>query len=159
MKKIIKKQPIIQQKEFSLRELIVHEARTWLGTRWQHQGRVKQNDHFQGGVDCAGLIIEVGNALSLFPQKLMLQHYSRLPHQDVLLSLCNEHLIPKYVTQALPGDILVFRIKTMPQHLALLTSHQAIIHAYVQAKRVVENSFNQEWQQKCVAVYQYPGIY
>ena len=34
-----------------LRIEIVEYARTWLGTKWRHQGRSKQ------GIDCIGLII------------------------------------------------------------------------------------------------------
>ena len=62
-----------------IRDDIIRETRTWIGTRWQHQGRIKQNEQFHGGVDCLGLILEVGNVLNLFPDKLIYHNYNRLP--------------------------------------------------------------------------------
>lgn len=41
------------------RAQIVEEARSYLGTKWLHQGRTRD------GVDCAGLVACVGNALGL----------------------------------------------------------------------------------------------
>lgn len=140
------------------REDIICEARSWVGTRWQHQGRVKKNAQFHGGVDCLGLIIGVANALDIFPQTFIFHNYNRLPHDNLLLQECDRHLIKKPVLEALPGDILAFRIQHEPQHLAILSEKQTMIHAYVQARAVVENIYNQEWQDKLVAVYSYPGI-
>jgi len=51
----------------ALRHDIVNEAITWLNTPYQHQGRIKANTTFKGGVDCGGLIIAIGNAFKLWP--------------------------------------------------------------------------------------------
>lgn len=142
----------------ALRDDIVNEARTWLGTRWQHQGRIKKNENFRGGVDCLGLIIGVANALNIFPDKFIFHNYNRLPHDNLLLQECDRHLIKKSILAMQPGDILAFRIQHEPQHLAILSEQYTMIHAFVQAHAVVENSINQEWLEKLVAVYSYPGV-
>lgn len=140
------------------RDDIINEARLWVGTRWQHQGRVRKNDKFHGGVDCLGLILEVGNKLDLFPDQFKYHNYNRLPHDNLLLQECERYAIKKPLTDLLPGDILAFRIQYEPQHLALLTHDNTIIHAYVQARCVAENSLNEEWKSKLVAVFSYPGL-
>jgi cell wall-associated NlpC family hydrolase len=141
-----------------IRDDIIRETRTWIGTRWQHQGRVKQNDQFHGGVDCLGLILEVGNVLNLFPDKLIYHNYNRLPHDNLLLQECDRYSIKKSLTNLLPGDILAFRISSEPQHLAILTDNNSIIHAYIQAKKVVENHLDDAWRSKLAAAYCYPGV-
>jgi len=142
----------------NIREQIIEEARSWIGTRWQHQGRVKRNEQFQGGVDCLGLILGVGNALQLFPDTLDYHNYNRLPHDNLLLKECDRYAIKKPIIAAMPGDILVFRMTAEPQHLALFTDKNTIVHAYIQAHAVVENSLGEEWMNKLVAAYSYPGV-
>lgn len=141
-----------------LREAIVAEARSWIGTRWQHQGRIKKTHQFAGGVDCLGLIIGVANHLQLFPGHFAFHHYNRLPHDDLLLQECNRYLSQKSCLEKQAGDILVFRMQSEPQHLAIFSECETLIHAFVPARAVVENAFNTIWQQKLVAVYSYPGI-
>lgn len=142
----------------NIREQIIEEARSWIGTRWQHQGRVKRNEQFQGGVDCLGLIIGVANALNIFPKTFIFHNYNRLPHDNLLLQECDRHLIKKPIIAALPGDILVFRMTAEPQHLAILSEKNTIVHAYIQARAVVENGLGEEWLNKLVAAYTYPGV-
>jgi cell wall-associated NlpC family hydrolase len=141
-----------------MRDRIIQEARSWLGTRWQHQGRIKKNATFHGGVDCLGLIIEVGNALNLFPEPFTYHNYNRLPHDNLLLQEYDRYAIKKSLLDILPGDILAFRIQSEPQHLALLSDCYTLINAYIHAKAVVEHVFTEVWQQKLVAVYSYPGV-
>ena len=64
---------------------IVAQARTWLGTRFHHQGRLKANAEHKGGVDCLGLIVEVSRELNITDKNggLLASHdmtdYSWLP--------------------------------------------------------------------------------
>ena len=119
---------------------------------------MKKNAQFHGGVDCLGLIIKVGNALNLFPEPFTYHNYNRLPHDNLLLQECDRYAVKKGLLDALPGDILAFRIQSEPQHLALLSDNNTLIHAYIQAKAVVEHGLTDDWQQKLVAVYRYPGV-
>ena len=46
-------------------EQIVAQARTWLGTKYHHQGRLKKSQRGPGGVDCLGLVIGVIDELGM----------------------------------------------------------------------------------------------
>lgn len=48
-----------------MRKKIISEAKTWLGTDFHHQRRVKISINHCGGCDCIGLIIGVATALNL----------------------------------------------------------------------------------------------
>jgi uncharacterized protein YfaT (DUF1175 family) len=104
------------------------------------------------------LIIGVANTLNIFNGLFTFHNYNRLPHDNLLMQECERHLVRKPINEALPGDVLAFRMQAEPQHLAILSEKQTIIHAYVQAKSVVENSFSSDWQSKLVAVFSYPGV-
>ena len=72
------------------REMIVAEARSWIGTAFKHQGRMKKSYGNRGGCDCIGLIVGVAKVLQLSSgQGWMLdyydnRHYHRLPHGNDL---------------------------------------------------------------------------
>ena len=144
--------------EKAMRQRIIHEARSWLGTRFKHQGRIKRREHFAGGVDCAGLIIEVGNALALFREPMTFHHYTRMPAGDYVRQACDAYLTPIPLLRKQPGDILLLQIHTEPQHLALLSDRQILIHSYAPAKHVEELRFDETWQQRLVGVYSYPKL-
>jgi hypothetical protein len=40
-------------------ETFLTEAKSWLGTQYHHQGRLKKSDTHKGGVDCIGLVIGI----------------------------------------------------------------------------------------------------
>jgi cell wall-associated NlpC family hydrolase len=104
------------------------------------------------------LILGVANTLNLFPDILIFHNYNRLPHDNLLLQECDRHLVKKDILDMLPGDVLAFRMQFEPQHLAILSEKQTMIHAYIQTRTVVENSLDQEWQDRLVAVYSYPSV-
>ena len=53
----------------SLNSLIVDQARTWIGTKYHHQGRLKKSAQGNGGVDCIGLLIGIINELRITNDK------------------------------------------------------------------------------------------
>ncbi|MDH3664245.1 MAG: peptidase P60, partial [Alphaproteobacteria bacterium] len=105
---------------------ILAAARTWLGTPWIHQGRLKTVC-----VDCGGLIIGVGKELGLLDFDT--QVYGRIPDGQRLRALCDEHLTAKPVGDIVPGDVLLMRFTRHPQHLAIVGDRGdpfSLIHAY-----------------------------
>jgi cell wall-associated NlpC family hydrolase len=82
---------------------IVAVARSWLGTPWTHQGRLKNV-----GVDCGGLIIGVGKQLGILDFDT--SAYGRIPDGQKLRALCDQHLVAKLVSDIAPGDVLL-RVK------------------------------------------------
>lgn len=130
---------------------VIAEARTWLGVRWHHQGRSR------AGIDCVGLAIKVGHALGL--SDFDIADYSRQPDPAMMRSLLAQHM--RLIGDPEPGDLLLMRFEREPQHVAILTEFQGapgIIHAYAQARKVVEHRLDSVWKSRIVGAYRYKGL-
>jgi NlpC/P60 family putative phage cell wall peptidase len=132
------------------RSEFVAEARTWLGTPYQHQGRLK-------GVacDCIGLVIGTARALGLTNYDI--DGYDKRPDGSLRPVMETQlEFIPLAEAQA--GDVVLFAWATQPLHVAILTDETHLIHAYLPSRRVVENIFDEKWRSLIVAAYHVPGI-
>lgn len=140
------------------RVAVVAEARSWLGTPWVHQHRTKGV-----GVDCAGLVIGVARALGLVPPAMDVNHYARTPDGS-LLATCDAWMQRHDVAAAEPGDVLVMRFDTDPQHLAIVADYVhgglSIVHALDRAGRgsVIEHRLDLANRARIVAAYSLPGV-
>lgn len=134
---------------------IVAEARKYLGTPFRHQGRVLAR-----GCDCAGLVICVARNLGLKDSNFDISNYGRLPTGDELRRNLREHLdlIEGPYEAYKPGDILLMRIETDPQHLGILTEADYMIHAYAQLRRVTEHRIDSLWQSRIIEAYSFRGV-
>jgi cell wall-associated NlpC family hydrolase len=132
---------------------IITEARNWVGTKFHHQGRIKQV-----GCDCLGLIIGVGAALSLRSKtgKLLIDvdipGYLRRPSGIELKQALALHL--DEVAELNPGNILLLNFANNSQHLAIYTG-TSIIHADANIKKVVEHLLDEQWHGKLAAKYNF----
>ena len=149
------------------REDILVEARTWIDTPWQHQGRLK-------GVacDCAGLILGVGDnagGLVLEITDAMYQKFARYGHQPLthvmVQALAHWMIKLEHSSRALAGDVIYRRYGENPQHLAILTGPllepmSGVIHALARpSRRVVEQRTDQTWIGGAVhSAWRYPGV-
>jgi NlpC/P60 family putative phage cell wall peptidase len=138
---------------------IVAQARTWIGTSFHHQGRLKACAGDPGGCDCIGLVVGVMQELGI---KLAAQDktdYSALPDGRRLKEALDGHL--KSVPRAFirPGDILLFSFAENPQHVGIATNYAAgglgLIHCYASSKTVVEHYYSANWQRRLVAAYRF----
>ncbi|WP_213308164.1 NlpC/P60 family protein [Paraburkholderia sacchari] len=132
------------------RAQIVEEARTWLGTPYRHQGRLK-------GVacDCAGLVIGVARALSLKAEDV--EGYTRRADGS-LAGHCDarmERIAPEH---AQAGDVVLFHWNNSPVHLAILTGPDSIIHAFAINRFVCEHRIDEKWRRQIVRYYSIPGV-
>lgn len=130
---------------------ILAVARQCLGTPFRHQGRQPGK-----GMDCVGVIAHTAQATGI--SQYDVTNYSRLPQGQAIL----EHLLKAGMTQIPPalaqaGDVLVMRFEREPQHLALVTD-KGILHAYMQAGKVVEHRLDAVWRSRIVAAFQFPGV-
>lgn len=132
------------------REEIVAEARRWLGTPYQHQGRL-----FGRGVDCLGLVSMVGRALGLTDYDRL--DYGRLPNPRRMREELKAHLSEISLRAAEPGDVVHMSWRSDPMHLGILTP-SGIIHAYSLVPAVVEHPLDGEWRGRMRFAYRYPGI-
>lgn len=140
------------------RQDVVAQARSWLGTPYQHQARCKG-----AGVDCAGLIIGVAHALgaSLFDTTA----YGRQPLGAKLLEILQANARPAGHAW-LPGQIVLMRFASEPQHLGILApsvpgawlDQLHLIHAYGHSGRVVEHRLSSLWQHRVLARFEFPGV-
>lgn len=158
------------------RDKIVNQARSWLGTAFRHQGRVKKSINNKGGVDCLGLIICVAKELNLesgildkngndIPvYKFDDLEYSRNSDPQKLLNGFTKACIEIELNEAKPADIILFKFEGMPKHLAIITSiiqntndtsnkQITIIHAFLRVGRVVEHIIDSEWKSRIAKVY------
>lgn len=139
---------------------IVTEARTWVGTRWQHQAMRKGI-----GADCIGLVAGVAYALDLADARPEARPpefngYGRQPKPEVLLAACVYYLDPIGLEYATTGDVLVMRFTADPQHMAIVSRRDPdyIIHAYAQARKVVENGLDALWRSRICSAWRFRGI-
>ncbi len=143
----------------TLREAIVAEARTWIGTRFKHQASCKG-----AGVDCIGLIAGVAEALGIpeakaFRDDVRFRGYGKTPDPVALRQAVAEYLDPVEVAQ--PGDILLLRNERDPQpsHFAFVSSPtDYMIHAYAQMRRVAEHRIDAAWRGRILSCYAFRGL-
>jgi len=84
--------------------------------------------------------------------------YPEYPQGDSLLQALEAYLDRVQVTDALPGDILVFKNpKGEAQHVGF-ASDKGVIHAYFAVRKVVEHRLDDRWQRRIVAAYRYPEV-
>ncbi len=53
------------------------------------------------------------------------------------------------------GDVLVFRYDNQPQHVALATGEDSMIHSFAPAGKVVETSIGGYWRRRLAGVYRF----
>ncbi len=85
---------------------ILAAARTWLGTPWRHQGRLKD-----AAVDCGGLILGVGNELRLLDFDT--RAYGRIPDGQQLRALRQQGFMLLFVLVGTALTWMHFAIRRM----------------------------------------------
>ena len=135
-----------------MRSRIVDEARRWIGVRWRHQGRDR---HY--GIDCVGLGLAVGWELNLLPKDDHTGYRRGTYGQTFRRWFEAAGMIWKPIEQKDRGDVLILEDGGYPCHLGIFTRN-TIIHAHIRYRRVVEEAYTDEWVQKTIDCYEYPGL-
>lgn len=144
------------------RQRVIAEARSWVGTPFQHHGRVK-------GVacDCVGLPIMVGKALGVQSRVAGAdldenKNYGPQPKGREVLEAAKKHLIAKPIAHLKPGDVLVLRMPTSPCHTAIVGEWNGLptlIHAYNRIRdKVIEHHLDTYWRKYIAACFEFPGV-
>ena len=135
------------------RAQVVAEARKWLGTPFQHQGRRRGL-----GVDCVGLVLCIMYDLGINDWLDDFRVYSSQPVGHEVFDVCMERLNAKPVEQRQPGDVLCFRVPESPSHVGMVTD-AGIIHAYNGGRRqVVEHGLDSKWLKRVAGCFSIPGV-
>lgn len=139
-----------------VRAAIVTAARACLGTRFRHQGRAPGR-----GLDCVGLVAVVGRTLGLVDYDVI--DYGRLPNEARLRAHIEAAgFQPVDPEAARAGDVALMRFTRAAQHVGILTGQspkgRTLIHAWMQAGRVVEHRLDPSWRARILSVYSFPGV-
>jgi hypothetical protein len=124
----------------------VEAARSFVGTRWHHQGRTPG-----AGLDCVGVAVLAARAAGLEVQDL--EGYSRRPDGRSLMATVEAQADRVSADDIQPGDVLVFRIDVHPQHVGVAVGGGRMVHALAQTRSVVEVDLDQHWRDRLVGVY------
>jgi NlpC/P60 family putative phage cell wall peptidase len=116
----------------ALRQAVVAEARSWIGTPFHHAARVKG-----AGVDCLMLLAEVyeraGVAAHIAPPFYVPDwhlHQGAERYMEGLLRYARPIAAPPQGPGPLPGDIALFRFGRTFSHGAIVTLWPRLVHAY-----------------------------
>lgn len=131
-------------------ERILMAARECLGTPFRHQGRVPGV-----GLDCAGVAVHVARRLGLAVQDV--SGYGPTPAHGQLEAALDRQPALRRVepVDRRPGDLLVLHFGGDPQHLAVLTDGETIIHAYESVGICCEHRLSRAWASRIVRVYRF----
>ena len=136
---------------------IIVIAKTYLGTPWKHQGRLKHK-----GIDCAGYIVKVMEELGL-DISFDLQGYERIPDGQKLAQIAHDNGKEVLLKDIKDGDVILFNILGNPQHLAFYYQENGInyiLHAYgdKSVNKVVAMRLDSKWKNRICGVYRINGV-
>jgi len=129
---------------------VVAAARALIGTPFRHQGRLPGV-----GLDCAGLGIAVAKSIGIDITDF--SGYPRTPFDGMLKKMFDvqDYLQQIDINNIEAGDVLLLRIKSAPQHVAIYVGGGYMVHAYQTVGKVVEQRIDETWNKKIVAAYRF----
>ena len=144
-------------------EAVIDVARKYLGVRFRHQGRSKEE-----GLDCLGLLICISHDLGLnwqphLQRKMCERDYSHTPNQAYLKDSLEMFLAPSEARTPQPAEVVLMNVEGRVQHLGVLAQQEnnkrlTLIHAYAPTRKVVEHHLNTQWEKAVMARYVLPQM-
>lgn len=136
---------------------VLHEARRWLGTPYQHQAALRGV-----GCDCLGLVRGVWRAVQGSEPEAPPPYrpdWAELGGGELLGEALARSLIPLALVDAAPGDVLLFRmVPDVPaKHCAILSAPDRMIHAYW-GRACVESWLGRWWRGRWVGAFRFPSL-
>ncbi len=131
-----------------MNQLIIDEARKWIGTPFRHHGRDAQ------GIDCAGLLYVVYSAIGAIDDFIA---YSSTPETGFVFRSIRNYADRIIHDNALAGDIVLLNFAGSSTHFGIYTG-TTVIHADSNLKRVVEHSLPAVANGRAVAFFRMRGI-
>lgn len=136
---------------------VVRLARGWLGTPYHHQASVRGV-----GADCLGLLRGVwrdvyGTEAETPPAYT--RDWAEAHGREELIAGAARHLVPLPIGKAVPGDVLVFRLRVgaPAKHIGLIATATTFIHA-LEGARASEVALAGWWRRRVAAAYAFPGV-
>ena len=134
--------------------MIEEVARSWIGTPYRHQQKVKTF-----GCDCLGLLRgvyeEVTGDKSETPPPYT-PSWGEGTGRELMLEAAHKYLVPTDVMRS--GCVLVFRMKpgAIAKHCGIVVGEGAMVHAHM-TRGVVEESLGAHWTSRVVGMFTFPG--
>ncbi|EDX80363.1 putative phage cell wall peptidase, NlpC/P60 family [Brevundimonas sp. BAL3] len=134
---------------------VITEARTWIGTPYHHQASLKGV-----GCDCLGLLRGVWREIvGEEPEAppAYTRDWAEALGRETLAEAAGRHLTPLDVTQARPGDVVLFALSdaTPAKHCAILTAPGRMIHA-IETYAVAEVALGPWWRRRLRYAFAFP---
>jgi NlpC/P60 family putative phage cell wall peptidase len=142
----------------SIRDQVVSEARSWLGTPYQHQASLKG-----AGCDCLGLVRGVWRGVygkePEFPPPYS-PDWAEAGGREALHDAAMRHLVPVALKALQGGDVVLFRWRAhLPaKHAAIISSvgaGAAMIHAH-DGISVCEVPLSNWWRRRMAFGFSFP---
>jgi NlpC/P60 family putative phage cell wall peptidase len=139
-------------------EAVVAAARRWIGTPYHHQAST-----LGAGADCLGLLRgvwrEVFGSEPEAPPPYT-PDWSEPQRDEALWSAARRHLREKRISQAVSGDVLLFRMRegSVAKHLGIVADAGpavTFVHAF-HGHGVVESALTEPWRRRIVACFSFP---
>jgi NlpC/P60 family putative phage cell wall peptidase len=136
---------------------IIAEARSWIGTPYQHQASLKGV-----GCDCLGLVRGVWRALLSHepePVPAYAPDWAEASGRENLAQAARRHLAEISPAEFLPGDLLLFRWRERfpAKHAAIVTASNLMVHAHDGAA-VAEVAIVSWWRRRLAFAFRFPGV-
>lgn len=139
-------------------EIIIAEARTWIGTPYQHQASCKG-----AGTDCLGLVRGVWREVKGCEPEVPPPYtpdWAERPgggvSAEIMADGARRHMSEIAVAEARAGDVVLFRMRASgpAKHAAILSGAGHMIHAY-SGRAVVETEVTRWWASRMAFVFRF----
>jgi NlpC/P60 family putative phage cell wall peptidase len=137
--------------------VLVSEARSWIGTRYQHQASLKGV-----GCDCLGLVRGVWrNCIGSEPEAPppYAPDWAEARGEEALAQAALRYLVPIGIDAFGCGDVLLFRWRDgfVAKHAAIASGEGTMIHAHDGAA-VCEVALTPWWRRHLAYAFRFPGV-
>ncbi len=141
--------------EAALRNAIVGEALSWVGTPYRHQASRRGV-----GCDCLGLLRGVWrNVFGCEAEDpgVYSADWAECTVEDRLLAAARRHCLERAHSETEPGDMVIFRWRPhLPaKHVGIMTAADAFVHAY-EGSAVVVSPLVPQWRRRIAGVFAFP---
>lgn len=141
----------------TLREQVVEEALTWLGTPYHHLACLKGV-----GVDCGRFLEGVGKVLGVIPASFTPATYSPQHHLHRREEVYRDYFLRMGCTivpweDMTPGVMITFRLGHVVSHSGIYMPNNQIIHA-IAGRGVIMHAMQGAWVQRHDLCYDFPAL-
>jgi lipoprotein Spr len=133
---------------------------SWIGTKFHYAGRIKKNNLNNGGIDCIGFVMKVGEEINSCYSNRNIIHcdyinYSRYPNHGEMMTFLDKYFIKIKKEDIKTGDLIYFNFKNKLEHIGIYLSNNEIAHCSASSKMVVKEKLSEFWIKKIIGFYRY----